>query len=137
LGVFVRYSLKALVFGSRRPKVLAIWPVYQMAPSAAASGSCGNDRGVGTVHSSNETLTFVGATVPVWWPRQEHGLDRRPEPKCRVAQQSPQAEVISSTLWDLATMSKTRFSLHLLSAGPGDLDGEEQLCTRAMVLIDI
>jgi hypothetical protein len=40
-------------------------------------------------------------------PRQEHGLDRRPEGKCRVAQQSPQAEVISSASWELATMSKT------------------------------
>ena len=40
------------------PRVLANCPVYQIAPSAVARGSCGGDPGVGTIHSFMLTLAF-------------------------------------------------------------------------------
>jgi len=41
--------------------VLAICPVYQSEPSAAANGSCGCEPFVGTGHSLKETLTCASA----------------------------------------------------------------------------
>jgi len=41
--------------------VLAICPVYQSEPSAAARGSCGCEPFVGTGHSLKETLTCASA----------------------------------------------------------------------------
>src|SRR5215471_21458217 len=55
-GVFSGYSLNSPVFGSRRPSLLAICPVYQREPSGARAGSCGRELGVGTSHSLMETL---------------------------------------------------------------------------------
>ena len=37
--------------------MFAIWPVYQMAPSGVASGSCGREPGVGNCHSLKLTCT--------------------------------------------------------------------------------
>ena len=52
------------VFGSIRPSILVIWPVYQSDPSLAASGSCGRDPGVSTCHALIETLAGPGITAP-------------------------------------------------------------------------
>src|SRR5438105_2884530 len=64
-GTFVLYSLMAPVFGSTRPSTLARWPVYQIAPSAVASGSCGNAPGVATAHSLTEICALPAAKVGV------------------------------------------------------------------------
>src|SRR5215475_11739223 len=61
-GVFSGYSLNSPVFGSRRPSLLAICPVYQSEPSGATAGSCGRALGVGTSHSLMETLAGDAAT---------------------------------------------------------------------------
>src|SRR5215831_6231471 len=63
LGVFRGYSLNWLVLGSNRPSTLANCPVYQIEPSAAASGSCGREPGVGTGHSSMAALALPGNTT--------------------------------------------------------------------------
>src|SRR5512141_591036 len=60
-GVLTENSRIAPVFGSRRPSLFASWPVYQSAPSGAASGSWGRDSGVGTSPSRITTLTFEAA----------------------------------------------------------------------------
>ena len=52
------------VVGSMRPSTLAIWPVYQIVPSSAASGSCGREPGVGSVHSRNVTCAGPARTAP-------------------------------------------------------------------------
>src|SRR5258706_1474865 len=57
------YSLIWCVFGSMRPSRIANCPVYQIAPSGVASGSCGREPGVGTSHSSIDTLTGPGTTT--------------------------------------------------------------------------
>src|ERR1700758_1581341 len=59
-AVFNGNSLNCPVFGSKRPSLLAIWPVYQRAPSGAAAGSWGREWGVGTSHS-----LIVTGTLPV------------------------------------------------------------------------
>src|SRR5215204_4687937 len=66
-GVFSVYSLICPVFGSSLPSTFTIWPVYQMVPSDAASGSCGRDFGVGTSHSrimTDGACDDTGATAP-------------------------------------------------------------------------
>src|SRR5262249_9814223 len=50
-GVLSGYSLIAPVLGSRRPSLPDSCPVYQIAPSLVASGSCGREPGVGTCQS--------------------------------------------------------------------------------------
>src|SRR5215831_3279002 len=62
-GVFNGYSLNWPVFGSRRPNLLAVCPVYQSEPSGASAGSCGRDLGVGTSHSLMVTLGGSAVTV--------------------------------------------------------------------------
>src|SRR5579864_3671832 len=59
-AVFRGNSLITPVRGSSRPTTFAICPVYQMKPSAVASGSCGREPGVGTLHSLIETLALPG-----------------------------------------------------------------------------
>src|SRR6185503_7765654 len=44
-------SLICPVRGSRRPSLLAYWPVHQIDPSAAACESCGREPSVGASHS--------------------------------------------------------------------------------------
>src|SRR2546422_9225947 len=56
------------VFGSTRPSILVIWPVYQSDPSLVASGSCGRDPGVDTCHALIETLAGPGITAPAGFP---------------------------------------------------------------------
>src|SRR5579864_8917700 len=60
-AVFNGYSLKAPVLGSRRPSLLAPWPVYHSEPSGASAGSCGRDFGVGTSYSLICTFRVAGA----------------------------------------------------------------------------
>src|ERR1700751_4359638 len=74
LGVLRRYSLNSAVLGSRRPKRLAICPVYQIDPSGVASGSCGCEPRVGTTHSFMETSTPAGtpagfASSEAYWAK--------------------------------------------------------------------
>src|SRR5437879_12420927 len=60
-GVLRGNSLICPVFGSKRPSLFAIWPVYHSDPSGATAGSCGLELGVGTSHSLMETLGFPAA----------------------------------------------------------------------------
>lgn len=50
------------VFGSSRPKLFAICPVYQREPSGASAGSCGRELGVGRSNSLMETLAVLAAS---------------------------------------------------------------------------
>ncbi len=59
-GVLSGNSLTWPVFGSTRPSRLVICPVYQMAPSRVASGSCGREPGIGTCHSLMSTRAGPG-----------------------------------------------------------------------------
>src|SRR6266852_9632910 len=60
LGVFSGYSLILPVSGSTLPSRLTRNPVYQIEPSGAAIGSCGNELGVGKAHSWNDTFSVPG-----------------------------------------------------------------------------
>src|SRR5262245_53696732 len=62
-GVLSGYSLIAPVLGSRRPSLPDSCPVYQIAPSLVASGSCGREPGVGTGQSSIFASTGPGMTT--------------------------------------------------------------------------
>src|SRR5229473_3800310 len=75
-AVLSGYSLNCPVFGSSRPSTLAICPEYQTAPSRVASGSCGRDPGVGTVHTLIETRAGPGRSTPAGFDFSGKFLDR-------------------------------------------------------------
>src|SRR5262249_62249662 len=64
-GVFVLNSFISPVLGLRRPMTLANCPVHQIMPSAVASGSCGRDPRLGTIHSLMLTCTGPGMITAV------------------------------------------------------------------------
>src|SRR5215468_3732959 len=65
-GVLSGNSLMVPVFGSRRPSLFAICPVYQREPSGASAGSCGREFAVGRSNSLIDTFAgLVAAKVSV------------------------------------------------------------------------
>src|SRR5262249_46961208 len=64
-GVLSGNSLMVPVFGSRRPSLFAICPVYQREPSGASAGSCGREFAVGRSNSLIDTFAGLAANVTV------------------------------------------------------------------------
>src|SRR4029453_5130132 len=62
-GTLSVYSLTSLVFGSTRPSLLVICPVYQIEPSGAVAGSCGREPGVATGQSLIATCAGPSITL--------------------------------------------------------------------------
>src|SRR5215813_9137504 len=60
-GVLSGNSLMVPVFGSRRPSLFAICPVYQSEPSGASAGSCGREFAVGRSNSLIDTFAGLAA----------------------------------------------------------------------------
>src|SRR5216684_1139355 len=77
-AVFSGYCLNFPVFGSSRPSLFAVCPVYQSEPSGASAGSCGRECGVGTSYSLICTfnVSAVANTAMVAASVNKHRLRR-------------------------------------------------------------
>src|SRR5262245_66108385 len=73
-GVLSANSSNCSVFGSKRPSLLASWPVYQMEPSLPAIGSCGREPGVGTGHTLIFACCGPSLLAPAGRGRPGHAL---------------------------------------------------------------